>query len=414
MRTYKSHHEDIDIPDLDILTLLFESEWCAANEETVIHAEAANPSNSITKSQARETVKRIAHVLRRKFDIGKGNGAGKDVVLSVASGSPFIPVLFYSIVAAAGVYSGASGAFTVSELARQMQDANAKLLLCSPEYEELTVAAAKKSNIPLPRILIIDAKTPGDWKLLPITGDRTRNVLDLQHGPQLEWKRITTQHELEQTTTCLMYSSGTTGLPKGVLISHRNLVACNVCGMHITKSFLAQREREGRPFEFRTIAHLPMAHIGGISWSSLNPFYLGGTAYWVDKYDFDAFIEYHRRYKLTTQWTVPPIWLAIAKSAAVTDHFDTLQIACTGAAPMGPELTKEATRKLGTGKIPIIAQLWGEFYCVLRSEWSVLLMMDRCNGDHRQYFRSRLGLQRRDVQFRRALSQSQTTLCRRQ
>jgi acyl-CoA synthetase (AMP-forming)/AMP-acid ligase II len=43
----------------------------------------------------------------------------------------------------------------------------------------------------------------------------------------------------------------------------------------------------------------------------------------------------------------------------VTDHFDSLEIAGTGAAPMSAELAKKAARKLGKGKIPIVTQLYG-------------------------------------------------------
>jgi acyl-CoA synthetase (AMP-forming)/AMP-acid ligase II len=43
----------------------------------------------------------------------------------------------------------------------------------------------------------------------------------------------------------------------------------------------------------------------------------------------------------------------------VVDHFDSLKIAGTGAAPMSAELAKEAARKLGKGKIPIVTQLYG-------------------------------------------------------
>ena len=65
------------------------------------------------------------------------------------------------------------------------------------------------------------------------------------------------------------------------------------------------------------------------------------------------------RYRLTVQWSVPPIWLAIARSEEVTDHFDSLEIAGTGAAPMSAELAKEAARKLGKGRILIVTQLYG-------------------------------------------------------
>ena len=268
-----------------------DSHYCAAEENTKIHIEAADSENSITKAEARDLVRQVAYVLRSRFRIGSF-GVGQDVVLSTSSGNPFIPVLFYSIVAAGGVYSGASTAFTVGELVRQVKDSEARLLLCSAEFEKNTVAAARQCGIPLDRVLVIESKQAHDWRLISVA--ERINVLG-QNGPLLEWERITTQKELEHTTACLLYSSGTTGLPKGVEISHWNLIAACVCWMPLAQSYIDRRRQDRKPFTFSTIAHLPMAHIGGISWSSLIPFYAGGPAYWVEKYEFHSFIEYHRR-----------------------------------------------------------------------------------------------------------------------
>lgn len=188
-----------------------------AKEETEIHVEAANPKNSITKAEGRELTKHMSYVLRNKYGIG-ANGHSKDVVLCTVSGNPMDPFLFYSTLGAGGVWSGASTAFTVGELVRQIKDAEAKLLMCTAEFEERTVEAAKQCNIPLDRILLVDARTPKDWKLQPLS-DR-KNVLDVANGGKLEWERLTTQKDCHAVTGCLLYSSGTTGLPKGVRLSH--------------------------------------------------------------------------------------------------------------------------------------------------------------------------------------------------
>jgi 4-coumarate--CoA ligase len=75
----------------------------------------------------------------------------------------------------------------------------------------------------------------------------------------------------------------------------------------------------------------------------------------MPKFDFPKFLEYNKTHKVTSFFTVPPIYLLIAKSPLVTDQFATLQHAITGAAPMGPELMAMAQAKLGCQ----ISQTWG-------------------------------------------------------
>ena len=109
------------------------------------------------------------------------------------------------------------------------------------------------------------------------------------------------------------------------------------------------------PFEYRTIAHLPAAHIAGVQGYFVNPILAGGTVYWMPKFDFPKWLEYCKTYRVTSFFTVPPIYLLVAKSPLVTDQFKTLEQAITGAAPMGAELTALAEKKLGCG----ISQTWG-------------------------------------------------------
>jgi 4-coumarate--CoA ligase len=78
----------------------------------------------------------------------------------------------------------------------------------------------------------------------------------------------------------------------------------------------------------------------------------------MPKFDFVKFLEYNKKFRITLFFTVPPIYLLIAKMPNVTDQFDSLEVAISGAAPLGKELQHAASAKLGKGKT-FISQTWG-------------------------------------------------------
>lgn len=153
---------------------------------------------------------------------------------------------------------------------------------------------------------------------------------------------------------------GSTDASLGVVLSHQNIVAeCSIP----TQMWREDKEKmrakgEEVMDDYRTLAHLPAAHIAGVQGYFINPFYMGGTTYWMPKFDFVKFLEYNKKHKITFFFTVPPIYLLIAKMDIVTDQFDSLQQAISGAAPLGKELQYAASAKLGKGKA-FISQTWG-------------------------------------------------------
>jgi 4-coumarate--CoA ligase len=93
------------------------------------------------------------------------------------------------------------------------------------------------------------------------------NYLAGPGSPQesLDWQRISDPVELENSLICLLYSSGTTGAPKGVNLSHTNLVSEGIIPQLQFRDYLARRQAKdpSYTFEYRTLAHLPAAHIAG-------------------------------------------------------------------------------------------------------------------------------------------------------
>lgn len=131
-------------------------------------------------------------------------------MVCVSSGQPLLAALFYGVIAAGGVYSAASSSFTTPELARQIKQGFSNLVVCSPDTKDVAVAAARECGVPLHRVLCL-ASSP-KWSLTSI--DENQNCISKE---KLDWKRITNKEELENSLICLLYSSGTTGPPKGNL-----------------------------------------------------------------------------------------------------------------------------------------------------------------------------------------------------
>lgn len=126
----------------------------------------------------------------------------------MSAGQSALPCLFYGVIGADGVYSAASGSGTPKDLARQIRDGPGKVLVCSKELVKLALEAAKDVGLPQRDVLVLESYP--EVRLASVDGSV---VCDFKK--ELSWRRITDQKELEQSKICILYSSGTTGLPKG-------------------------------------------------------------------------------------------------------------------------------------------------------------------------------------------------------
>lgn len=96
----------------------------------------------------------------------------------------------------------------------------------------------------------------------------------------------------------------------------------------------------------------------------------------MPRFDFAKFLNYMQKYKITYFFSVPPIYLLIAKHPGVTNQFDTVEGAASGAAPLGAELQAAAEAKLGKGQAKL-TQVWG-----LSETCGAITAMDPGEGEH--------------------------------
>ncbi len=135
----------------------------------------------------------------------------------------------------------------------------------------------------------------------------------------------------------LPYSSGTTGIAKGVMLTHRNLVA------NIAQVLEPAQIREDE----KIICVLPFFHIYGMQVLMNTGLRGGATLITMPRFDLEQFLRLHQEYGITRSFVAPPIVLALAKHPLV-DQFDlsALETVFSGAAPLSAELAMEASKRL--------------------------------------------------------------------
>jgi acyl-CoA synthetase (AMP-forming)/AMP-acid ligase II len=136
----------------------------------------------------------------------------------------------------------------------------------------------------------------------------------------------------------LPYSSGTSGFPKGVMLTHRQLVT-NVCQMTVLNQVQADDV---------VVAVVPMFHIYGLQVSMNQTLRAGGTLVTVPRFSADSFLGVLETYRVTRAPLVPPLVLALATHPAVDSHdLSSLRVILSAAAPLAPDLARACAEGIG-------------------------------------------------------------------
>ena len=252
----------------------------------------------------------------------------------------FYTVAFMGIVMAGGVFTGANPTYTTRELAYQLQDSGAIFLLCCDAAIDTGISAAESIGMSRDKVFVFNGDLY-DGKREGIKGTRYWGELiaSKEEGEQFSWNPMTTPGEAAQTLLALNYSSGTTGVPKGVMITHKNYVANLLQFNHLST---LDPEYDLKRKTGRYLCFLPLYHAMAQNIFISTALLREVPVYIMARFDFLKMLEYVQKFRITDLTVVPPVAIALTKHPAVK-KFDlsSVRYLGSGAAPLGLEVTEE-------------------------------------------------------------------------
>lgn len=248
-----------------------------------------------------------------------------DVLALWAPNSIDYPVLFHAAALAGGATTTINPLYTAREAARQIADSGARVLVTSPALAPAAREAVREAPVEQRYVFGACADVP--------------DVAELAQAPPLAAQVAVDAHT---DVVALPYSSGTTGLPKGVMLTHRNLVA-NVLQLGTSGHFSAGD---------RYLCVLPMFHIYGLVAITNVALHLGATLYVAPKYELTSLLATLASARITVAHLVPPIVLQLSKHPdVVRGAFPHLRTIFSGAAPLSPPVIDACRERIGVDVI---------------------------------------------------------------
>lgn len=306
---------DVEIPDLSVYDFLF-----GDLDEDRLDATALIDGTSGAETNYRTLVGQIQ--LFAGALAARGVGVGTRVGV-LCPNTPAFATVFHGILRAGATATTINSLYTPDEIANQLADAEAEWLITVSPLLAGARAAAEKVGIDADHLIVLDG-AEGHPSLAALL-EEGHPAPDVSFDPS-------------EHLAVLPYSSGTTGRPKGVMLTHRNLVA-NVSQCRSTIS-LADDDR--------VLAVLPFFHIYGMT--VLLNFALRQRAALVTmpRFDLADFLRVVSEHRTTWVFIAPPIAVALAKHPLVDEYdLSSVKVVFSGAAPLDGSLAAAVARRLG-------------------------------------------------------------------
>ncbi|MCJ1320435.1 hypothetical protein MMC15_005774 [Xylographa vitiligo] len=293
--------------------------------------------------EVRERVNNLAKALSKELNWQPNSGTEWDKVIGVFTVNTIDTLtLAWATHRLNGISSPANAAYSADELAYQLNNSGSKALFTCVPLLPIALEAASQSNISRNRVFLISLPkeftgqdTPSDFKTVDQLIEEGTGLPQLE---ALQWE----EGQGARQVAFLCYSSGTSGLPKGVMISHRNVIS-NVLQISTYEKPYRDMMKKNSPsnadFLEITLGLLPQSHIYSLVVICHATGYRGDQVINLPKFEINTYLSAIQRFKINTLLLVPPIIILMTKNKPLCDKFDlrSVKVVFTGAAPLGAE-----------------------------------------------------------------------------
>eukprot|EP01135_Chromosphaera_perkinsii_P000359 Nk52_evm6s78 gene=Nk52_evmTU6s78 len=281
---------------------------------------------SMTYNELYESITKFANGLKNKLGFGQGQ--------TLAIMMPNLPEYFQGWFAPSlcgGIVTTVNPSCIAREIAFQLKDSKPSVILTSPTTHAVMIEALQDPSIAdlakAMRVVCVDEEYDMDSNdgsvLKPPKNTATLSSISEGESTEIPDVRIAPEDPM-----CILYSSGTTGLPKGVVLTHGNLMSNLLQLIFI--------EGVDKPQVYAGV--LPFYHCFGLVVVLMVSCMKGDSVALMPKFDLANFFQMVETHKVTTAHIVPPIALGMAKHP-IADNYDlsSLEIVFCAAAPLGAE-----------------------------------------------------------------------------
>jgi acyl-CoA synthetase (AMP-forming)/AMP-acid ligase II len=309
---FEGPYPEIVVPEISITDFLYGNIEGIADKAALVDG----PSGRVlTYGQLAASINRAAAGLyQRGFRQG-------DVLALYSPNLPEYAIAFHAAVRLGGIVTTSNPLYKPAELARQLNDSRSKFLVTIPQFLEAAQLAVRDTSV---KEIFVFGEAAGATPFSTLLQSDA-------HPPAVTI-------EPRSDVVALPYSSGTSGLPKGVMLTHYNLVA-NILQLHPCVAL------DGNAI---CLGLLPFFHIYGMVVIMAYVHHIGGTIVCMPRFDLEQFLQTLQDYKVTWAPLAPPLVLALAKHPIV-DQYDlsSLKRISSGAAPLNAAIEQAAAQRIG-------------------------------------------------------------------